>query len=64
MKHYYPIILLLARTGLRIGEACGLRLHDVALRTNPPRLTVVWQLDKWGHRRFEVIDLTAHDPVP
>ncbi|MFA9430959.1 tyrosine-type recombinase/integrase [Egicoccus sp. AB-alg2] len=47
-EHYYPIILLLARTGLRIGEACGLRWRDMALRTAPPRLTVVWQLDKWG----------------
>jgi integrase len=47
-EHYYPIILLLARTGLRIGEACGLRWRDVTLRTTPPRLTVVWQLDKWG----------------
>jgi integrase len=45
---YYPIILLLARTGLRIGEACGLRWRDLALRTIPARLTVVWQLDKWG----------------
>jgi integrase len=24
-EHYYPIILLLAPTGLRIGEACGVR---------------------------------------
>lgn len=47
-EHYYPILLLLARTGLRIGEACGLRWRDVALRTTLPRLTVVWQLDKWG----------------
>jgi integrase len=47
-EHYYPVVLLLARTGLRIGEACGLRWRDVALRTTPPRLTVVWQLDKWG----------------
>jgi integrase len=47
-EHYYPIILLLARTGLRIGEACGLRWRDLALRTIPARLTVVWQLDKWG----------------
>jgi integrase len=47
-EHYYPVILLLACTGLRIGEACGLRWRDVALRTAPPRLTVVWQLDKWG----------------
>jgi integrase len=47
-EQYYPIILLLARTGLRIGEACGLRWRDVTLGTSPPRLTVVWQLDKWG----------------
>ncbi len=47
-EHYYPVILLLARTGLRIGEACGLRWRDAALTTTPPRLTVVWQLDKWG----------------
>lgn len=24
-EHYFPVILLLARSGLRIGEACGLR---------------------------------------
>lgn len=47
-EHYFPIILLLARTGLRIGEACGLRWRDVQLRSTPQRLTVVWQLDKWG----------------
>ncbi len=47
-EHYYPVILLLARTGLRIGDACGLRWRDVALRTAPRRLTVVWQLDEWG----------------
>jgi integrase len=45
-EHYYPVNLLLARTGLRIGEACGLRWRDVALRTTTRRLTVVWQLDK------------------
>lgn len=47
-EHYDAVILLLTRTGLRIGEACGLRWRDVQLRTTPPRLTVVWQLDKWG----------------
>ena len=48
-EHYGPILVLLARTGLRIGEACGLRWRDVALTTTPPRLSVVWQLDKWGN---------------
>lgn len=47
-EHYFTIPLLLARTGLRIGEACGLRWRDVQLMTTPARLTVVWQLDKWG----------------
>lgn len=42
------MILLLARTGLRAGEACGLRWRDVTLTRERPRLSVVWQLDKWG----------------
>jgi len=40
-EHFGPILVLLARTGLRIGEACGLRWRDVRLTTTPPRLTVV-----------------------
>jgi integrase len=47
-EHFFPILLVLARTGLRIGEACGLRWHDLSLESSPPRLTVVWQLDRWG----------------
>jgi integrase len=48
-EHFGAIIVLLARTGLRVGEACGLRWRDVRLTTAPPRLSVVWQLDKWGN---------------
>ncbi|MFA9432004.1 tyrosine-type recombinase/integrase [Egicoccus sp. AB-alg2] len=33
---------------MRIGEACGLRWRDLDLTSMPPRLTVVWQLDRWG----------------
>jgi integrase len=47
-EHFFPILLLLARAGLRIGEACGLRWRDLDLTSMPPRLTVVWQLDRWG----------------
>jgi len=47
--HFFPVILLLARTGLRPGEACGLRWRDLDLTSAPPRLTVVWQLDRWGN---------------
>jgi integrase len=46
-EHFFPI-LLLARTGLRIGEACGVRWRDLNLTSMPPRLTEVWQLDRWG----------------
>jgi integrase len=46
-EHLFPILLLLARTGLR-REACGLRWRDLDMRSVPPRLTVVWQLDRWG----------------
>jgi integrase len=47
-EHFFPILLLLARTVLRSGEACGLRWRDLHLASEPPRLTVVWQLDRWG----------------
>ena len=47
-EHFFPVILLLARTGLRPGEACGLRWRDLDLGSVPPRLTVMWQLDRWG----------------
>jgi integrase len=47
-EHFFPILLLLVRTGLRIGEPCGLRWRDLNLASVPPRLTVVWQLDRWG----------------
>jgi integrase len=47
-EHFFPVLLLLARTGLRIGEGCGLRWRDLNLTSQPPRLTVVWQLDRWG----------------
>jgi integrase len=44
--NFFPVILLLARPGLRPGEACGLRWRD--LDSAPSRLTVIWQLDRWG----------------
>jgi integrase len=47
-EHFFPGLLLLARTGLRPGEACGLRWRDLDLNSAPPHLTVIWQLDRWG----------------
>lgn len=46
-EHFHAIIVLMARTGLRVGEACGLRWRDVVLHGARPRLSVVWQIDKW-----------------
>lgn len=43
-----PLWVLLARTGLRLGEAVGLRWRDLTLDRDRPRLTVAQQLDKWG----------------
>ncbi len=48
VTHHFPILLLVARTGLRIGESCRLRWRDLDLGSIPARLTVVWQLDRWG----------------
>ena len=36
-EHYFPLVLLLARTGLRPGEACGLRWRDLNLESVPRR---------------------------
>ena len=47
-EHFFPIMLHLARTGLRPGEACGLRWRELNLTSAPPRLKVVWQMDRWG----------------
>ncbi|MFN2557784.1 MAG: tyrosine-type recombinase/integrase [Nitriliruptorales bacterium] len=62
-EHFYPVILTLARTGLRAGEACALRWRDVTLTGNRPRLSVVWQLDKWG-RLVRPKSRTARRTVP
>jgi integrase len=43
---YWPLFVLLARTGLRLGEALGLAWRDVDLDGEHPSLRVVSQLDK------------------
>jgi len=40
-KHWRPLVLLLVGTGLRWGEAVGLRVGRVDLLAKPPRLTVL-----------------------
>jgi integrase len=44
--HWRPLVLLLVSTGLRWGEAIGLRVARVDLLAKPPRLTVVEQLQE------------------
>ena len=55
-EHFFPLVLLLARTGLRPGQACGLRWRDLNLESVPPRLTAVWQLD----RRRDLVPVRRH----
>src|SRR5262249_1877358 len=43
---YYPFVLLLARTGLRIGEAVGLQWDDLDLRQGTAEME--WTMDD-GH---------------
>lgn len=48
-KHWRPLILLMGSTGLRWGEAIGLRVGRVDLLAKPPRLTVVEQLQEMSN---------------
>lgn len=45
-EHWRPLVLLLIATGLRWGEAVGLKVKNVDLLARPPRLTVVEQLQE------------------
>lgn len=45
-EHWRALVLLLGSTGLRWGEAIGLRVGRVDLLARPPRLTVVEQLQE------------------
>ncbi len=47
MPEHYPLILLLARTGVRIGEALALKREDLDL---PQRL--LWVRRTWGRREI------------
>lgn len=44
--HWRPLVLLLLATGLRWGEAVGLRVGQVDLLARPPRVTIVEQLQE------------------
>lgn len=44
--HWRPLVLLLLATGLRWGEAIGLRPKNIDLLAKPPRLTIVEQLQE------------------
>lgn len=45
-EHWRPLVLLLVATGLRWGEAVGLRVGRVDLLAGRPRLTVVEQMQE------------------
>jgi integrase len=46
--HWRPLVMLLVATGLRWGEAIGLRVGRVDLLAKRPRLTVIEQLQELG----------------
>lgn len=58
MPDAYPIILTLARTGLRIGEALTLQADDVDFAQH-----VVWVRRTWGSRRKALGDGRINAPT-
>jgi integrase len=57
MPDAYPIVLTLARTGLRIGEALTLQADDVDLAQH-----VLWVRRTWGSRRKALGDARINTP--
>ena len=57
MPDAYPIVLTLARTGLRIGEALTLQADDVDLTQH-----VLWVRRTWGSRRKALGDARINTP--
>lgn len=46
-QHWFPIFSLMLGTGLRVGEATGLRWEDIDFENNTLRETLHIQLCKW-----------------
>ena len=57
----YPLLLTMARTGLRRGEACGLRWCDLHLDGSDPYLQVEQQITLGPRGTFEVGDPKTDD---
>ncbi len=53
------LILTLASSGMRIGEALSITLNDMDLNANPPLITVRGEYTKTGDQRFTFLSIEA-----
>lgn len=61
--HGRALFLTLASSGMRIGEALELKLDDMNLKTDPPRLTVRAENTKSGGQRTVFISREARETI-
>lgn len=63
--HYGPLVRLLLSTGMRVGEACGLRWSDVDLAAGVIRVRTQLQRDKGaGLRLVELKSMSSRRDLP
>lgn len=57
------LVLTLASSGMRIGEALQITLNDVDLKSNPPTITIRGEYTKTGEQRFTFINKEARESI-
>ena len=61
--HAKTLTLVLASSGMRIGEALQLRVEDVDLKSEPARINIRASYTKTGRKRFTFISTEARDQL-